>query len=95
MCCKVGLRLKHGPFSLIFTVQTAHAECLRQNTLTMHWYRMTRLALRIAKNGKSACGSYTEFTFTGVTGWQGGHVSKLRNHKEVKRLQASYTGYMN
>lgn len=57
---------------------------------------MTRLAFRFAKNEKEVHVVLTlNLPLRGLQAGKGGHVTKLRNHKEVKRLQASYTGYMN
>lgn len=78
-----------APLSLIFSTQTEQARDVyvaQNNTTYIYCNWMTRLAFRteIKWQKKSAWSFSLNLPLQRVTGWQGGHVPKLRNHKEVK-----------
>lgn len=93
-----------GPFLLSTTYRQNMLEMFtllpvsQNNAQPTYCNRMTRLAFSIQNKRISASSFSLNLPLQGVTGWQGGHVSKLHNHKEVKKkkknLQASYIGYI-
>lgn len=92
-----------APCSLIFNTHRQNMQGMftlrrirflsRKITAYIYCNWMTRLAFRIEikwqKQNKSACSFSLNLPLQRVTGWQGGHVSKLRNHKEVKKKKTA------
>ncbi len=80
-----------GPLSFSISTPTEQARNVyvaQNNTTYIYCNWMTRLAFRTEikwqKIKISAWSFSLNLPLQRVTGWQGGHVPKLRNHKEVK-----------